>query len=107
MLLRRQMVTQIVHEMFQNRALVYVFGIFELVAGVLMVLYHNIWSDALSSFITILGWLLIIEAVIYLFASRGFLRKIISAIHSTKVYYIFTFLYLVLGIILAYAGFTG
>jgi len=105
MLLKRQMVVQILHEVLGDRGLTYVVGLIELAAGLILVLNHNIWGDTLSSFITILGWLLLIEGVIYTFASRQFIRKIIIAIHSTKLYYIFASLYLILGIILAYAGF--
>ena len=105
MLFRRRLVTSVFDEVFSSRAITYIVGILEVIGGVLIVLSHNIWSGSLATAVTILGWLLLIEGVIYLVASSRFLKKIALRFHNKKAYYTFAVFYILIGIYLMYASF--
>jgi len=107
MTMRRRMMIQIIHDLFGNRTLTYFFGLVEFVGGLLLVLYHNQWGTSLETVVTILGWLFLIEGVLYMLMSRETIRRIISKLHSARVYYLFSLANLIIGIIIAYQGFTG
>lgn len=107
MTMKRKMVTQIIHDLFGNRTLTYFVGLMEFIGGLLFVLYHNLWGSTLETVITIFGWLLLIEGVLYMLMSRDTMRKIISRLHSAKVYYFLSIVYLIIGAIVAYQGFSG
>ncbi|MEA1929874.1 MAG: DUF308 domain-containing protein [Patescibacteria group bacterium] len=57
------------HEIAGNRSLIFVVSILELLAGLFLVLKHNIWTSDYRIVITIIGWLALIEGAIYLIMS--------------------------------------
>ncbi|MFA6552424.1 MAG: hypothetical protein WCT19_02895 [Candidatus Paceibacterota bacterium] len=106
MMLRNKMVMSIFDEMSGNRALVYVLGVIELVGGLIIVLNHNIWTGkTFTLVISVLGWMLLLEGVLYVFVSQKTSHKIFKWLHRSDVYYVFALAYVVLGAYLAYYGF--
>lgn len=107
MLVRRKMVLHILDDLLKNRSLLYFVGVFEAAAGLLIVLYHNVWVGTVATVITVLGWLILIEGVFYLFASQKTLKKMAKALHNSSLLTILGFIYLALGAILVIAGFSA
>lgn len=60
MLLNRQMFPEMVTQLAQNYAIIFLSGILSLLAGVAIVRVHNVWTGGWPVIITILGWLLIV-----------------------------------------------
>ncbi len=105
MLVRQKMVMKIFDDVFTNRALAYLLGLVEFAGGLLLVLYHNIWSPALAAVITVLGWLLLIEGALYLFVTKRFLKELVGVLHKRGVFALMVAAYLLLGAYLTYASF--
>lgn len=102
---KRKMFLTILHEIFQIRALSYLFGVILLAFGLFLVIKHNIWTGSRSIVITILGWYTLVEALIYLFLSQEHLMKILAWVENKKIYYIVALAHIVLGGFLVHMGF--
>ena len=51
----------ITEDFFKNTALIYLGGVFALIIGLLIVLFHNVWVADWQVIITIFGWLGLIK----------------------------------------------
>ena len=60
MLLNRQMFPEMITQVAQNYAIIFLSGALSLLAGVAIVRVHNVWTGGWPVIITILGWLLIV-----------------------------------------------
>ena len=105
MLIKRKMLMDIFQEIFSTRALSYVMGVLMLIMGLLLVLTHTVWQVTLSIVITVIGWFVLVEAVIFLFSSQKTLAKALIALNNTKIYYAISTVYLALGAYLVYSSF--
>ena len=106
MAVKRKMMMEIFHEVFATRALSYIMGVVMLLIGLLLVLTHNIWQGGPETMvITIVGWLVLLESLSYLFFSRSFLRKYVRWLQDKAVYFAIAFAYLALGAYLTGVGF--
>ncbi|MDP3996459.1 MAG: hypothetical protein Q8P86_02070 [bacterium] len=105
MLIKRKMTVKIFDEMFGSRALIYLVGIAEIVGGVLLVLFHNVWDSPLASVVSALAWILLIEGVFYMFASQRALRNTASLFHKQSAYYMIGVAYFLVGAVLVLSTF--
>jgi len=105
MILKKKMVISIFDDIFRNRQATYLLGFAEFFAGLMVVLHHNIWEGILPVIVTAIGWLLLIEGFIYIFASKRSLVNVWSWIHRENVYHIFSVIYIVVGVYLIHFGF--
>lgn len=104
-ILRRKLVVHVVEDFLKNRTLAFVVGILEVVAGLLLVLNHSAWNGTLETAISVLGWLLLLEGLFYLFATKKILRGFVKHLDNVSAYYFFAVLYLLFGVYLVYVGF--
>jgi hypothetical protein len=85
-----------------------VLGMLTLIAGLAMVLGHNVWSgSALPIIVTIVGWITLIRSVVLLFVPPQALDRTFQAIRFEEFYYVFLAIPLMLGLYLTYAAFTA
>lgn len=80
---------------------------FTVLAGLAMVLVHNIWSKSpVAVIVTVLGWLTLIKGVLYLLLPLNWLEKFIQGAFNSSLYlYSVTVVSLLLGAYLTYEGF--
>lgn len=97
MIVRRKMMMGIFEDMLRHRALTYLLGAVFLVLGYLIVRNHNLWSGATEVIVTLFGWDLILESVVYLFFSRKTLDKMFGVLANKDVYYAMSVAYFILG----------
>jgi hypothetical protein len=95
--------TALVH----NPPELFVTGVIAVVAGLAMVLGHNVWSGGtLPVIVTLTGWLLLTKSVLLLFlspeAATGFF---LAGPHFQQLFYIYGAFVLILGIYMTYGGF--
>ena len=87
--------------------MIFVLGAITLIAGLAMVLMHNIWSGgALVVIVTLVGWMTLIKSLSFLFLltdvnAEFFLRQL----HYQTLFYLYGTFLLVLGLYLTYSGF--
>jgi uncharacterized membrane protein HdeD (DUF308 family) len=105
MLFRPRVVKSVFNEVFSSRAITYLIGMLEVIGGILIIISHSVWSSILASVVSLLGWLLLIEGIIYLTASQKLLGKVAVWFHNEKIFWVVSFSYIVLGIYLMWATF--
>src|SRR5271169_2373155 len=96
-------VTVLVH----NAPLMFVVGILALLAGLAMVLSHNIWSGgALPVVVTLIGWLTLFKGLLFLLLSPdvavGFF---LGGLHYEQYFYFYAAISFLIGAYLTYGGF--
>lgn len=92
----------------EGRLTSYILGLLEVLGGLAIVLTHNIWNEGmLALMVTILGWLLLLDGVNYLFMSKKRLSNMLGMLQYSKMYYFGATVLIVLGLYLTYFGFQG
>jgi len=85
-----------------------VIGIAALTLGLAMVLRHNIWSGGAPTItVTLIGWLMLLRAAVFLFLPLDAMPSLIEAMRFEQMFYVYMALTAVIGLYLAYAGFTA
>ena len=80
-------------------------GMIVLIAGLAMVLSHNIWSGgALPVVVTLFGWIILIRGVLILFLSPDVLVSFFEMFGFDEFFYAYVAIPLLLGLYLTYAG---
>ena len=95
----------IVHAFVADAPLVLIAGVFTLFGGLALVLLHNYWSGgALTVTITLIGWLTLIKAVVFVVLPSSKLVALYGGVSSTHILISGSFT-LLLGIYLTVSGF--
>lgn len=107
MMLHKQAVLEMVTVLLRDPSMMFVLGLLTLVAGLAMVLMHNVWSrGVLPVVVTILGWLTLVKGFMFLllFSSdaSGFY---LGTLHYGELFYLYMAICLALGAYLTYGGF--
>lgn len=87
-------------------ALLYVMGIVNLVAGVAIVLVHNVWTRGLPALlVTLVGWIFLIRGVAMLLLPPDLISEIVVDLQFAEFYYLYAAIPLILGAYLTLRGF--
>jgi len=97
------MVTALVH----NPTGLFIAGLMTLVAGLAMILGHNVWSGgALPVVVTLIGWLTLIRGLLFLLLSPEAAAEFyLGGLRYEQLFYLYASISLVLGVYLTYGGF--
>jgi vacuolar-type H+-ATPase subunit I/STV1 len=109
MMLHKQAFVEMVTGLLRDPLMMFVLGLLTLIAGLAMVLAHNIWSGGvLPVVVTILGWLTLAKGLMFLilFSSdaAGFY---LGTLHYSQLFYLYMAICLALGAYLTYGGFAS
>jgi hypothetical protein len=108
MLANKQAAIATILAMLGDRPLMLIVAIIALVGGLAVVLGHNIWSGgALPILITLLGWIILIRGVLFLFLSSGETLGLLEAMQFERFFYAYLSIPLVLGAGLTYLAFSA
>ena len=92
----------------RNPPLLMIFGMLWLVAGLAIVLGHNVWSGGvLPVVVTLVGWLIFIRGLLLLFLSPAEAIALFTGLHFEQLFYLYITISLLFGAYLTYAGFTS
>jgi hypothetical protein len=106
MLIDKQPLVSAVGALSREPALLYVMGILGIVAGVAIVLVHNVWTRGLCPLIvTLIGWLLLIRGIVVVLLPADLIDQLIAAMRFAEFYYLYAAIPLVLGAYLTLRGF--
>ena len=96
--------TALVH----NPPLLLVFGMVWLVAGLAIILGHNIWSGGLLRVIvTLVGWLIFIRGLLLLFLPPAAAVGLFTGLRFEQLFYLYVAISLAFGAYLTYSGFSS
>jgi hypothetical protein len=93
--------SELVNDFEKSSALTFISGCIGIIAGMILVVYHNIWVKNWNVVITIISWIMLVGGVIvviipkYLFYMKGFVK-------DSRLWGIFMILF---GIVIGYFGF--
>ena len=107
MITRKQATLESVTAVLRDPSMMFVLGAITLVAGLAMVLAHNVWSGgAPVVVVTLVGWVTLIKGLSFLFLSpEGEAEFFLRQLHYQQFFYMYAAISLVLGICLTYGGF--
>lgn len=106
MAFQKERIINIAEDLFRDKALLFVVGIINLMAGFLVVLSHNIWTGGvLPAAVTLLGWLLTLRGIMLMWISPQALKKLYRSFDLERRYYTFTAIVLIIGLYFTFAGF--
>jgi putative exporter of polyketide antibiotics len=107
MITRRQATLEWVTALLHDPSMIFVLGAITLIAGLAMVLTHNIWSGgALVVIVTLVGWITLIKSLSFLFLPPQIEAGLfLKRLHYEQLFYLYCAFSLVLGIYLTYSGF--
>jgi hypothetical protein len=106
MLADRQMMPETADSLFRNRPLLLLAGVMTLIAGLAIVLTHNVWSGgALPIVITILGWIILARGLLLIFLPPSAMVYLWQMLHFEEFFCAYLSVTLGLGLYLTYAGF--
>jgi putative exporter of polyketide antibiotics len=107
MITRRQATLEWVTALVHDPSMIFVLGAITLIAGLAMVLTHNIWSGgALVVIVTLVGWITLIKSLSFLFLPPQIEAGLfLKRLYYEQLFYLYCAFSLVLGIYLTYSGF--
>jgi hypothetical protein len=107
MITRRQATLESVTALLHDPSMIFVLGAITLIAGLAMVLTHNIWSGgALAVIVTLVGWITLIKSLSFLFLPPQIEAGLfLKRLHYEQLFYLYCAFSLVLGIYLTYSRF--
>jgi hypothetical protein len=107
LLAERQSTLSTIPALLGNRPAMVIFAIIALAGGLAIVLAHNIWSGgALPVLVTLIGWVMLIRGVLFLFLPPEATLHILAAMQFERLFYIYLAIPFVLGIYLTYLSFS-
>jgi len=93
-------------ETLNNASIMTCSGCAALGLGLLLVLSHNIWVGAWPVIVTIIGWIFIFQGVMRLFWPESF-SKMMKDMMSGSGYTVMSWVWLLVGLYLIWAGFVA
>ena len=107
MVTHRRATVETMTALVHNPPVLFIVGVITLVAGLAMILGHNVWSGGvLPVIVTLVGWLTLIKGLLFLFLSpevaAGFF---LGGLHYEQLFYLYAAISLILGFYLTYRGF--
>jgi len=95
-----------INTLFHEPAFILTYGIIALIAGLAMVIGHNVWSGGvLPVAVTVVGWVVLLRGLLLLLLPPGAILGIVAAVHFVEFYTGYVVIIFVIGACFAYAGF--
>jgi uncharacterized membrane protein len=89
-----------------NAPVLFFASVMAMVAGLAIVLAHNVWSGgALPVVVTLVGWILLVKGLIFLLLSPETTATYFEAFRYSQLFYVYTSITLVIGIYLTFSSF--
>jgi len=106
MVVHKTAMIELVSDLSQAPPLLFIGGMCILLAGLAMVLLHNVWKGgALPIIVTLIGWAILVRGIVLVFISPAGAAALYEALHFERLYYVYTAIPLLVGGYLTYAGF--
>ncbi len=103
--MNRKHVMLAVVAIFKERFAQLLAGILSLLLGLLLINIHNDWSTAPAILISLLGWMVVVKGLVYLFMPESKLTKLMHFLSEREWYTVDAILAVVLGAYLAGYGY--
>ena len=106
--LRKPELVDVRGALIQNTPLLLVVSMAALLAGLAIVLSHNIWlGGALPVVVTLFGWIILLRGLLLLILPHETIVRLFELSRFGDFFYVYASIPLLLGLYLTYAGFTA
>jgi len=92
----------VANEILGSKSAIYLTAFLELIIGLLVVFTHNVWVSSWPVVITIFGWLMVIEALVYLLFPHKHIIKVYRKWMRGSWYNVMAIVSIILGLYFAY-----
>jgi len=107
MVVKPQPIRELMTAIVAQRALLFLVGALRVLLGLAIVLAHNRWSGTLPAVVMLIGWITLVRGIVMWLVPPETERKMVAYVQRSGPYYTTAIIAIVLGLWLAYAGFTG
>lgn len=104
-MLRRSYLIPVVGTFIEERLTRFIWASVELMAGLFFVVGYQDWSSLHGSILTVFGWMLLLEGIMYMVLPDAYVKKFFKVINVRGFYVAGGILSLVVGMYLAGVGF--
>jgi MFS family permease len=94
-------------DLFGSRALVYWFGILDLLLGLVLVAVHNVWVWDWRVIITVIGWLSIVRGLVRILCTAWVIKNAPKLLRKEGLLMGVSIVMLIIGAVLSYYGYAG
>jgi len=101
MLINKKTYSKVLVDFAKSPGLAYYGGAMALVAGIVIVKFHNIWELNLAGFVSFLGWAAIVKGILLILAPEKFIGFFVKLL--PKIHYIMALIALLLGAWISYS----
>jgi len=106
MLMHKLAFVELIMAMLQDRPLLFLIGIITVIAGLAIVLNHNVWSGgAAPVIVTLFGWAILLKGLLSLFFAPEMIVSMVDKLRFEEYFYVYAVAPLILGLYLTYTGF--
>jgi hypothetical protein len=105
LLLRAPMFRTILQGFIRSPVLLYLAGFLGLLAGLALVLTHNVWAPDWRIIVTLIGWLTIVRAVVTIFQPEWIVALGSKILERQGIFFGAAVMNLVIGLVLSYFGY--
>lgn len=106
MVAHKQDIVKIEETLVHSPALLFLAGIMTLVAGLAIVLGHNVWSGGvLPVVVTVAGWITLVKGLFFLFLSPEEAVSFWGSLRYEQLFYLYAAISFLVGTYLTFAGF--
>lgn len=105
MLVHPQQSKKVIHDFLGTNTMVAFSGNLGLLLGLLIVISHNIWISEWPVLITLIGWIVLLQAVMRIFFPEAFVKTMKDLMSKTG-YTLVCWVCLIVGVYLMWAGFS-
>jgi len=106
MVVHRQATVDMVTALVHNPPLLWLAAVFALIAGIALVLCHNVWTGGVPTvLVTLVGWISLLKGLIFLYLPPELAAAYFAALHYDQHIYLYSGAGILLGAYLTYAGF--
>jgi hypothetical protein len=108
LLAEKQSSVDTVNALVHERPLLLILGMMGLLAGLAIVLCHNVWSGGVVPvLVTLVGWWILIRGALLILLPAGEAVRLFDILRYGQLFYVYMGVSLIIGLFLTYRGFTS
>ena len=106
MAVQKQTIVETMNSLVHNAPMLFIASVFSLIAGLAMVLSHNVWKGgAAPVIVTLAGWITVIKSLLFIIQSPQEAVAFFESLHYERLFPVETGITFILGVYLTWAGF--
>lgn len=102
--IKPKLLAETIQDFAESRGVFLLTGLLTMIAGYLLIVFHNVWNSDITVIITILGWVAFLKGLFIVIVPATTLN-LYGTLSKTKYFTVMPWLVLIVGIVGLYLGF--